>query len=240
MAGRRRGPPGHLRARAVTGWTGRRGQNIWRASVPAGLDSRQLYVNGAVATRARTQVNRTDFTATTTGLTFTNGALTYLNNLANENRIEVEGVNSFTDRYSPVQSITGNVLTMQQPAWNNNTLGYDTIIRPFRTGPFYLANAQRVPRRGRGVVPRPRGRRAVLQAAGRGEHEQRQRRAAALQSLLRVGGTYDAPAHHITFSGISSPARAGCGPSSDQGYADQQTGAYICRQRRAAELDSCQ
>ncbi|MEV4620664.1 hypothetical protein AB0J74_18385 [Asanoa sp. NPDC049573] len=43
-------------ARAVTGWTlADAGKNIWRANVGAGLDSRQLYVNGALATRARSR-----------------------------------------------------------------------------------------------------------------------------------------------------------------------------------------
>jgi hypothetical protein len=129
-------------ARAVTGWSVvDAGRNIWRANVPTGIDSRQLYVDGAIATRARTQVNRADFTFTGTGMRFSNAALGYLNNLANQNRVEVESVNSFTDRYSPVQSISGNFLTMQQPAWNNNTFGYDTLAAPHRAGPFYLANA---------------------------------------------------------------------------------------------------
>ena len=30
---------------------------------------------------------------------------------------------------------------MQQPAWNNNTFGYDTLTSPFRAGPLYLENA---------------------------------------------------------------------------------------------------
>src|SRR5690348_2668977 len=72
-------------AKAVTGWSlVDSGKNIWQASVGTGIDTRQLYVNGAEATRARTQVNRSDFTASSTGLRFTNTALNYLNNLANQ------------------------------------------------------------------------------------------------------------------------------------------------------------
>lgn len=52
----------------VTGWTpADSAQNIWQANVGTGFDTRQLYVNGRIATRARTQVNRGDFTFTTTG-----------------------------------------------------------------------------------------------------------------------------------------------------------------------------
>jgi hypothetical protein len=129
-------------ARAVTGWTvADSGKNIWRANVGAGIDTRQLYVDGALATRARTAVNRSDFTASSTGMRFTSGALSYLNNLANQGRIEMESVGSFTDRYAPVQSISGNLITMRQPAWNNNNFGYDTFTSPHRAGPLYLVNA---------------------------------------------------------------------------------------------------
>ena len=129
-------------SRAVTGWTqADAGRNIWRADVGAGIDSRQLYVNGAVATRARTQVTRSDFTVTTTGLRFSNGSLSYLNNLANQSRVQMESVGSFTDRYVSVQGISGNFITMQQPGWNNNTFGYDTFSSPHRSGPLYISNA---------------------------------------------------------------------------------------------------
>src|SRR4051812_48370571 len=58
-------------ARAVTGWSvADSGKNIWRANVSTGTDTRQLYVNGALAPRARTQVNRSDFTFTSTGMRF--------------------------------------------------------------------------------------------------------------------------------------------------------------------------
>ena len=188
----------------VTGWTvADSGQNIWRANVGTGFDTRQFYVDGRVATRARTQVNRGDFTATTSGLSFTNSALSYLNNVADESRVEVESVDSFTDRYVPVQTIANNMITMKQPAWNNNTWGYDTLSKPFRAGPLYLANA-----------------REFLDAAGewyldtaagvlyykplvRAEHGHRRRRSCRrLESLLRIGGTYATPAHHLSFVGL--------------------------------------
>ena len=87
------------------------------------------------------RVNRSDFTANSSGLRFTNGALSYLNNLANQNRVQMESVGSFTDRYVSVQSISGNFITMQQPGWSNNNFGYDTFTSPHRAGPLYLANA---------------------------------------------------------------------------------------------------
>ncbi len=161
-------------AKAVTGWVlADSGRNIWQANVGAGNDTRQLYVNGTPATRARASVNRSDFTFTDTGLTFGSSALGYLNNLANQNRVELETLNSFTDRYSPVQRIGGNVITMQQPAWNNNTWGYDAMATPGRAD--VPGERVRVPRLARRVVRQHHDRRAVLHPVVRPEHEQRRR-----------------------------------------------------------------
>ncbi|MEV6710850.1 RICIN domain-containing protein [Lentzea sp. NPDC051208] len=230
-------------ARAVTGWSlADAGRNIWRAGVGTGVESRQLYVNGAIATRARAQVNRADFTFTDTGMRFSNSALNYLNNLANQNRVEVESVNSFTDRYSPVQSIAGNFLTMQQPAWNNNTFGYDTLSKPHRAGPLYLANAYEfLDAQGEWYVDPGAGALYYIPLAGQNMSNVSVE-LPVLQSLVNVGGTYDAPARNITFSGITFTGTSWLGPSSNQGFADQQTGAYMAGNQNwpADRINSCQ
>ncbi|MET1074439.1 MAG: ricin-type beta-trefoil lectin domain protein [Umezawaea sp.] len=230
-------------ARAVTGWSvADSAKNIWRANVGAGHDSRQLYVNGVPAPRARTQVNRSDFTFTSTGMRFTSSALGYLNNLAAQNRVEVESVNSFTDRYSPVQGISGNVLTMQQPAWNNNTFGYDTIAAPHRAGPLYLANAYEfLDSPGEWYLDPTAGALYYIPASGQ-DMGGTSVELPVLQSLVDVGGTYASPAHHIAFSGITFTGTTWLGPSSNQGYADQQTGSYIAGSWNwpSDRLTSCQ
>ncbi|WP_083268489.1 ricin-type beta-trefoil lectin domain protein [Lentzea guizhouensis] len=230
-------------SRAVTGWTvADSGRNIWRANVGTGLESRQLYVNGAIATRARTQLNRADFTFTDTGMRFSNSALNHLNNLANQSRVEVESVNSFTDRYSPVQSISGNFLTMQQPAWNNNTFGYDTLSKPHRAGPLYLTNAYEfLDAPGEWYLNTGTGALYYIPLSGQNMANVSVE-LPALQSLVNVGGTYDAPARNITFSGITFTGTSWLGPSSNQGFADQQTGAYMTGNQNwpVDRINSCQ
>ena len=66
----------------------------------------------------------------------------------------------------------------------------------------------------------------------------------ALQSLVNVGGTYSAPAHHIAFTGIAFTGIAfsgtrWLGPSSNQGYVDQQTGAYMAGNWSWPSFTSC-
>ncbi len=111
----------------VTGWTlQNQSSNIWVASVGTGVNTRQLYVNGAEAPRAAISVPRSDFTFTQTGLTITSSSLSYLAGLTDQNQIEVESVNSFTDRYAPVASISGNTITMQQLLPGPTTTGVTT------------------------------------------------------------------------------------------------------------------
>ncbi|GAA2356393.1 hypothetical protein Cme02nite_49510 [Catellatospora methionotrophica] len=227
----------------VTGWTQVDAtQNIWRAAANAGFDSRQLYVDGRIATRARTQVNRGDFTMTTSGMTFTSSALAYLNNVAAEDRVELESVNSFTDRYVPVQSISGNAITMEQPAWNNNTFGYDTLSSPFRAGPMYLVNAREfLDTAGEWYLDTSAGQLYYKPLSGE-NMSTADVRLPRLESLLRVGGTYAAPAHHLAFAGLQFSHTSWLQPNTGQGYADQQTGAYIYGtwSRPSNWLSSCQ
>ncbi|TDE55739.1 right-handed parallel beta-helix repeat-containing protein [Nonomuraea mesophila] len=227
-------------ARAVTGWTlADAGKNIWRADVATGIDTRQLYVDGALATRARTAVNRSDFTASSTGMRFTSGALSYLNNLADQGRVEMESIGSFTDRYAPVRSISGNLITMRQPAWNNNNFGYDTFTSPHRAGPLYLVNAYEfLDSPGEWYLDPATGALSYIPLAGQNMADVSVE-LPVLQSLVHVGGTYDAPAHHITFSGITFTGTSWLGPGQDQGYVDQQTGAYIAGDWNWPAFTSC-
>jgi hypothetical protein len=227
-------------AKPVTGWSvADSSKNIWKANIGTGVDTRQLYVDGVPATRARTSVNRSDFTFTAGGMRFSSSALNFLNGLANQNRVEVESIDSFTDRYSPVQSISGNMITMRQPAWNNNTFGYDTMSSPFRAGPLFLENAfEFVDSPGEWYVNTGTGTLYYIPRPGQ-SMSGADVELPVVQSLVDVGGTYDSPAHDISFSGITFSGTSWLGPSGDQGYADQQTGAYISGNWSWPSFGSC-
>ncbi|WP_341996860.1 PxKF domain-containing protein [Microbacterium sp. LWH7-1.2] len=228
----------------IDGWTPAAGSTtIWQAPVPAEveIDPGQLYVDGVMATRARTQLSRGDISITASGIDLTSPALSYLNSIQQQDRVTMEFVNSFTDRYSPVESIANNHLTMAQPAWDNNTWGWDTIQRPFRTAPVYIENAREFldepgewyfDADARTVYYQP------LQGQSMNGIDVEMPR---LESLLQISGTYDAPAHNLTFSGIEFSDTAWTAPDSDQGYAVQQSGAfaYGTSERPADAFTSC-
>jgi hypothetical protein len=230
-------------ARQITGWRlADSAKGIWQADAGTGADTRQLYVDGVLAIRARTTVDRAALTATATGLRFSASSLSYLNNLPAQNRVEVHGVGSFTDRYAPVQSIAGNFITMQQPAWNNNTFGYDTLTSPFRAGPLYLENAYEfLDAAGEWHLNTSTGVLSYKPLAGQ-DMSRADVELPLLQSLVQIGGSYAAPAHHLSFSGITFTGTSWRGPSSSQGFADQQTGAFISGtwSRPSDAITSCQ
>ncbi|MGW1289929.1 RICIN domain-containing protein [Streptomyces sp. NPDC002586] len=215
-------------AEQVSGWQVHdRSNNIWSAHVGTGVNTRQLYVNGKEAPRAAIQVPRSAFTFTQTGLTITDSPLDYLAGLSDQSHMEVESIDSFTDRYAPVQSISGRTVTMQQLAWNNNSWGYDTINGPFAGGTMYLEdNYAFLKQAGQWYLDAPTG--DLYYRAQQGQNPSGlDVELPRLQILLDISGSYSSPPTGLRFSGIRFTGTSWLGPSGSDGYADQQSGAHI-------------
>jgi hypothetical protein len=187
----------------VTGWT--QGSNgIWSASVPAGTQSRNLYVSGKAAQYARRKVgNRKDMTYTATGMRWTNSANDWITSVAGIADAEVRFVQSFTDRYAPIKSAGNRELVMEQTAWANQIIGWDTVSNPFADFGIYVQNALALlTEAGQFYLDSKAGK--VYYRPQSGENMATVDAYLGLQLyLLSVGGTYDAPAHDITFGGIT-------------------------------------
>jgi hypothetical protein len=211
----------------VTGWTLQNtSANIFTAPIPTGVDSRQLYIDGALAPRAAMTVNRSDLAITATGLTIQNSALNFLATLPEQNRIEVESQNSFTDRYAPVQSISGTTITMQEPAWDNNNWGYDDIAHPFAGGSLLLENSLSFLQTGQWYLD-PQAHQLFYKAPAGSNPASHDIELPRLTSLLQISGSLSNPAHNVTFQGIGFEHTTWLGPSTSVGYADQQNGTFL-------------
>lgn len=227
-------------ARRVAGWRlYDAAKNIWVADVGHGTNSRQLYVNGKEAPNAAIPLPRSDVSFTAAGLTITNSSLGYLASLPDQNQIQLESLDSFTDRYAPVASISGTAITMQQPAWANNNWGYDVIARPFAGGTMYLENSLAfIKQPGQWSLDSATGKLYYEAAAGQtmnGTDVELPR----LQSLVDIGGSYGNPVQGLSFSGIEFTGTTWLGPSTSQGYADQQSGTFITGQWQQPSFGSC-
>ncbi|MEU0029711.1 right-handed parallel beta-helix repeat-containing protein [Streptomyces sp. NPDC006335] len=229
-------------AQKATGWTVQdSAKNIWKANVGTGFDTRHLSVDGVLATRARTALTRSYLTATSSGYTFTNSSLSYLNSLAQPGRTEIHGIGSFTDRYAPVTGISSGTITMAQPSWDNNTFGYDTLTSPFRSGPLYIENAYEfLDAAGEWYLDTSTGTLYYKPLSGQ-DMSTADVEVPKLQSIINVGGTYSSPATHIAFSGLQFSGTSWLDPTT-HGYASQQTGAYLTGtwDRPSDALTSCQ
>ncbi|HEX7597278.1 MAG TPA: hypothetical protein VF518_03625, partial [Polyangia bacterium] len=202
-------------------------KNIWKASAPSTFATRQLYVDGKIAIRARTTINRSDITTTTNGFTFSNSSLSLLNSLAHPERVDLHSICSFTDRYSPVKSIASNTATMVQPAWEENTWGYDTIASSFRQGPVYLENAYEfLDQSGEWYQDTTVGALYYKPLSGQ-DMSKVDVELPELEVLLSISGSIDQPVHDLAFQGITFSYSSWLGPNSSDGYANQQTGAFI-------------
>jgi len=215
-------------AQAVTGWVlDDAATGVYRADVGTGFDTRQLYIDGVQAQRARTGIAPSDLTLDATGFTLNNGNFDYLASLPNKQRIELQAMLSFTNRYAPVQGISGRTVTMQQPAWDNNTYGYDTIQSPFRTPQFFLLNSKRfLDQGGEWYLDTGAGRLYYKPLSGQSMSTAKVE-LPRLETLVEVGGTYDQPVRALAFSRLTFTGTSWLDPGSNNGYANQQTGTFI-------------
>ena len=212
----------------VTGWTLHDStNNIYQASVPVGVDSRQVYVDGALAPRAAMSIARTDVAFTSSGLTIQNSNLNWIANLPEQNRIELEAQNSFTDRFTPVQSISGTSVTMQEPAWQNNGWGYDTMENPFAGGALQLENSYAFLNTAGQWFLDPTAGLLYYKAPSGWNPTAHDVELPLTTSLLDVSGSYSNPVQNLAFQGISFEDTTWLAPSSNIGYADQQTGTFL-------------
>ncbi|PRY52878.1 parallel beta helix pectate lyase-like protein [Knoellia remsis] len=105
-------------ARSVGGWSEVAGSpGLWRAPVAAGVDFRQIYVDGTRAVRARGGFAPAGFTATSTGYTTT--AAASLATWKNQSDIELGYRTLWTYSRCPVASAAATTVTMAQPCWKN-------------------------------------------------------------------------------------------------------------------------
>jgi hypothetical protein len=213
----------------LTGWQQYdEAANIYVADTPAGLETRQLYVDGVAAPRAATSLALTDLTLTPTGMTINNPDLAYLADLPDQDRIEFESLGDFTDRYSPVQSIEGSTITMTQPAWDNNTWGWDTVqYSLLAESKWFLANSLSfLDKAGEWYVDPDAGKLYYKPADGVNPQDL-DIELPRVETLVSVGGTYDAPVSDLEFSGLTFTGTSWLGPSSAEGYVSQQNGGYL-------------
>jgi len=211
-------------------------RRIWVADVPKGADTRQIWVDGTLAERPWVEIRAADVQFDAQGFTVTNPKLEWLSKLARPGRVELEATGFFTDRFSPVKSIAGTRVTMRQPAWDNNTWGYDTISKPIFADDsrLFLVNAVEFIGKANEWHSRPyqwvidpEAGKLYLRMGLDEDIAKREVIVPRLETLVSIAGTPDAPVERLRFEGLRFSHTSWLGPSRDTGYANQQSGAFL-------------
>jgi hypothetical protein len=249
-------------ATRISGWRlSDPAKDIWAAPAPAGLQTRQLYVNGVRADVASGPLP-VKLTPTSTGYT---ASSTVMDGWRNPNQIEfvytggegywslsTGGLGAWTEPRCPVASISGTTITMAEPCWDNSTMrvGYPgssetaNLVGPATLGngeiPAYVDNAYELLTQpgqwyldtaGHTIYYIPR----KGQDMGHADVE-----APVLQTLVSGDGTAAAPVHNIAFSGIQFSYATWLQPSTPEGFSEIQANYTITGPDGYATQGLCQ
>ncbi|HVU50928.1 MAG TPA: right-handed parallel beta-helix repeat-containing protein, partial [Polyangia bacterium] len=203
-------------SKRISGWSQVSGSsNVWVAQGPSGIQTRQLYVDGARATRATGKVPSA---ATLAGWKDPSGGFPPEVEL-----VYTGGWGGWTEGRIPVASVSGGTINMVQPCWDNsnkrgnNNVGPGTVGAPTRAenayqlldeaGEWYLDAASSkfyyIPRAGQDL--------AALDVE-----------APVLEALVTGGGTAASPLHDVVFDGLQFSYATWMGPSGPNGFSEVQ------------------
>ena len=226
-------------AMKVTGWRlFDKGREIYVADTPLSLDSRQLWLNDRLMRVAAIEIPRASVTFSRDGILLNDAKYDDLAHLPEQSRLEVDATGFFTMRISPVEKVAGRMLVMKQPAWDNNIWGYDTIDTPYHPeqAHLYLANSlEFLTQPGQWYIDPARGKLYLRPPAGT-DVEHMDVELPRVKVLLSIGDSLDAPVENLEFRGIQFSHTTWLGPSTNEGYASQQSGSYLTG--RAADYPS--
>ena len=206
-----------------------KGRQIYVADIPTGADTGQLWVNDMLASRASVEVPRSVLEFTREGIVLKDARYDYLAKLPDQNRLEVESTGFFTDRFSPVERVSGRTLVMKQPAWDNNIWGYDSMSSPYHPelSHLFVANSLGLlSQPGQWYIDPAKGKLYLRPPVGV-EVGQMRVELPRMTVLMAIGNSLDQPVQDLTFRGIRFSHTTWLGPQTEQGYASQQSGSFM-------------
>ncbi|MFJ1596409.1 hypothetical protein [Streptomyces sp. NPDC088261] len=233
-------------ATRVTGWTQSGTSGVWSAPVPAGSDSRQLYVDGrAVPTARATPASlgfRGAWTGSSTGYTISAdpAAMAWFGALTASQVAGVEfdypgGNGPWTESRCRVASFSAaaGTLRMSQPCWTNVTArasyaqasgGLPSMS--VHTMPARIENARTLLGPGQWFLDGPGGTLSYKPTAGQ-QMSALDVELPRLETLVQVAGTLATPVHDLTFGGLQFSYATWNAPSTSAGFSDVQSNLRI-------------
>ncbi|WP_323122258.1 right-handed parallel beta-helix repeat-containing protein [Burkholderia alba] len=231
-------------ATQVTGWSSSGTSGTWSASVPAGSNSRQLYIDGAQALVAQQTPDQLGFTggwtSTSTGYnikadTVATAWFAKLSaaQVANVEFTYAQGNGAWTESRCRVASYSNGTLTMAQPCWTNVAYrSYTTDLVPQLTGglpplaantmPSSIENALSLIQPGQWFLDTA-ARRLYYRPIPGQQVANLDVELPQLEALVQGAGSLANPLHDVTFSGLQFSYATWNDPSTSVGFADVQS-----------------
>jgi len=245
----------------ITGWQRMSANSpIWVAQAPAGLQTRQLYINGTRATRATGSLPNSLSGQDSTGYSGGGSAMAAWRNPSGA-KPQLEfvyrgGLGAWTEPRCPVASFSGAAVVMAQPCWTNSTA---------RAGSFPDGRAYNLVGRS-SITEQPTSVENAFQFLGANTPGQwfldqgdsklyyvprsgetmgtADVEAPVLQNLVTGGGTASAPLHNVVFSGIQFSYATWLGPQfhtqgTSDGFSEIQANYQVTGAKGAASQGLC-
>lgn len=211
-------------AEQIRGWAlADKSRNIWTASVPRTVQSRQMYVDGMRASMAA-GLPPVALKKTPTGYQASSSAMASWRNISDVDFVYPSQLGLMAEPICPVASIKGRVITMAEPCWSNTTRrpyglvagddvkvpgyvenAYELLDRP---GEFYLDRKLHslyyIPRKGENLTT------ADVEVP-------------VLQTLMSGAGTPTAPIHDIEFDNLEFSYATWLRPDTPTGFSEVQS-----------------
>ncbi|MGW3656782.1 right-handed parallel beta-helix repeat-containing protein [Streptomyces sp. NPDC005151] len=237
--------------RKVEGWKPVHGRpGLYSAPAPRGLtDTRQLYVDGVRAQRARGEVP-VGLTVTPTGYTASADTIAHWRHPSDAElvyssgeelwNVERNGLGQWTEPRCRISEAEGTTLTMVQPCWDNSNRRVEFPDIPGRSvsmvGPGHLTNGGKASyiENAYELLDQPgewyldRSARTVYYLPRKGEDIRRADvEAASAEKLVEGRGTAAAPVHDVAFRGLQFSYATWLTPSGSEGFSEIQAGYTI-------------
>jgi hypothetical protein len=195
--------------------------NIQRAKVPVGTQSRQLYINGRRAIRARGATYPNGFVRTEGGFTAPDESMA---SWGGQTGIEAVTLTQWKMMRCPVASVQGRQITMQQPCWTNVNVfpylwSFQTIVR-FENAYELLDSA------GEWYLDSARGWLYYIPRVGE-DLDSADVELPVIERLVDGHGTATRPIANLSFRGLTFSYGTWLTPSGPDGYASDQGGFHL-------------
>lgn len=207
---------------SIDGWQLHDGAlGIHRAAAPAGLHTRQLYVDGQRGRRARGELNPPGFSVIVQGYQAPDASLAGWSNPTDVEFVDLVLWKSFRCKLGSVDA--GGAVTIQQPCWSlaqwHQNIGM--------AGPTWIENAfELLDAPGEWYHDRPGGWIYLIPRAGQ-DPADAQVFAPRLEALLIVEGDLAQPVHHLRFEGLTFSHATWLRPENGDGYPVLQAGVLL-------------